>query len=115
MKIKLGTLRHLIREAAGEKLQNYQGFTVGQWYKEKNGGLRSVGQLISLTVNKASATEEYVMPMMRYGGHNSGRRFEFWAPDMVPATPEEVEQAQAAWKEESDYMARHIDTSREGT
>lgn len=114
MKITVGKLRQLIREARVQSLPEYQGFKVGEWYKDKDGGVSSVGKLTHLTVEKGPHGQ-YVMAMMSHGGHSSGRRFEFWSENKVPATPEDIKAAQTAWARESEWMSKHIDTSREGT
>ena len=113
MKIQLGKLRKIIREAAGEHdLTEYEGFEVGEWYTDSRG---NVSQLIRLRTQQSQTGESYVMARTQTSHSYVDQRFEFWAEDKRLATPEEVADAQAAWEQNREWMAKNIDTSREGT
>jgi hypothetical protein len=101
-----------------EKVTEHDGFKPGDWVMvHGRNGREHAGEVKGFTMVHAPGHEPFLMIDINFGGHSSSRRYDIWKTEDYsgPATAADVEEAKASWEAENAYMAKHIDTSREGT
>ena len=111
MKIRVGTLRRLIREAAGAAVQPGKYYILSD-VKWKSPG---VAKVTKVGPDPRHPGMVFVTFQERAGSVSTQRLEAFQERIQGEASPEEAQEAEAAWAGESAHMARSIDTSREGT
>lgn len=114
MKITVGKLRHLIKEAISPK-----NLEVGKWYvvEDEHRG-PSVVQLLKIKpYDSRDPDANFLMAVTGTGADDkTSQRLEFWADRVVrEATPEEIEAAKAGAEANNDWMRKNLNTGREGT
>lgn len=113
MKIRLGKLRQLIREAAGDG-----GVEAGKYYVVKGQAKwesEKIVKVLGIESSPRNPGMTFVEFKARPDSVSTMRRDVFEQDVVREATPEEVQQIEAAWGEENAYMSRTINTGREGT
>lgn len=111
MKITVGKLRRLIREAAQVQVEP------GMYYMLADVQWKTPGvvQVIKVGPDPRMPELDLVQYRERADSISSQVMSSFMNRVQREATPEEIEQAEAKWHGDEEHMARTIDTSREGT
>jgi hypothetical protein len=109
MKIRVGKLRGLIREAL-ESSETWGEFKAGDWVRLDDG---RVLELVGF--KPAYAGSDVIMAVCHTADGTTSRRADAMLSGAQKASPEEIQQAQAGRESERQWMAKSIDTSREGT
>lgn len=109
MKIRIRQLRSIIKEALDETGQG--DFKVGDWIKLASGG---VHELLGFEEQSYKGTP-YTLAKVRTVDGTRSQRSDVMFQGARLATPEEVEKAKTDTEAERSWMAKNIDTSREGT
>jgi hypothetical protein len=101
-----------------EKVEEHDGFKAGDWVMVKDHrGREHAGEIKGFTTVHAPGHEPFLLISVGFGSHSSERRYDVWKQEDYsgPATAADVEQAKEQWEAEHAHMAKHIDTSRQGT
>lgn len=110
MKIKVGQLRALIKEALMEAWGD-ENLDVGDWVKLADG---TVSEILKFE-EKEYKGQSYWLVTIRTVDGTRQQRADVMLQGAKRASPEEIQQTQSKWGSEREWMAKHIDTSREGT
>ncbi len=110
MKIKVGNLRALIREALAEAWGDAK-LDTGDWVKLADG---TVSEILKFE-EKEYKGQSYWLCTIRTVDGTRQQRADVMLKGATKASPEEIQQTQAKWGSEREWMAKNIDTSREGT
>lgn len=109
----MGDLKRIVREALGEQdMQELDGFRVGEFYKDKRG---NVSRLIRIYTRPARDGSPLTMAVTQFVDFTRQQRFDVWASEHQPATDAETKAQQERDEATMAYMAKNIDTSKEGT
>lgn len=111
MKIRLGELRRLISEAIDEVGQ----FKPGDWVvlQKQQSWDRNGGKAVQIL--KIEPHGNYDMCVIKTYDGTSSQRADIMLKGARMATPDEIQKSQADMSQEQEWMAKGIDTSREGT
>lgn len=112
MKIKLGTLRRYISEAMEGPSEQ---FKVGDWVvlQKKDSWDRHGGKAVEIA--RMEPRGNITMCVIKTADGTSSQRADIMLQGARMATPEEIQQSQGNLSKEREWMAKSIDTSREGT
>ena len=110
MKIKLGALRRLISET----LEVSQ-FKAGDWVvlQKQDSWDRHGGKAVEIV--RLEPHGDYEMCVIRTADGTSSQRSDIMLKGARLARPDEIQQSQGNLSKEREWMAKSIDTSREGT
>lgn len=111
MKIRLGELRRLISET----IASTQQFKAGDWVvlQKKDVRDRHAGKAVEIVRMEPHGT--YEMCVIRTADGTSSQRADIMLNGARMASPGEIQRAQSELSKEQAWMAKNIDTSREGT
>jgi len=104
-----------------EKLDAHDGLKKGDWVMVKPANSRNgkphAGEVQGFTWVHNKDREPYLMIRVGFGGHSSERRYDFWKDEdfVGMADGEDIQNAKDAWEQQRRWMAKNIDTSRQGT
>jgi hypothetical protein len=101
-----------------EKLDAHDGIKAGDWVMVKSHGAKpSAAEVTGFTMVHAKDREPYLTISTNHGGHTSQRRYDVWKDEdfLGPADEEDIANAKDRWASEEAWMAKNIDTSRQGT
>lgn len=109
MKIRVGKLRSLIREAL-DSSGSWGEFKAGDWVRFQDGSVREL-----VGFKSAYAGSDVIMAVAHTADGTTSQRADIMLAGAQKASPEEIQKAQTGRESERQWMAKNIDSSREGT
>ncbi len=116
MKITVGALRKILRETLDEAWGDDK-LDVGDWVVLQNDGGKFKGQAVEISKFEKldHKGQEIWLCTVKTADGTSSQRADIMLDGARRATPEEIQRAQDSLGKEREWMAKSIDTSREGT
>jgi hypothetical protein len=113
MKIKVGELRGLISEALDASQPG--NFKPGDWVvlQKQGPGDRRGGKAVEIV--RMEPHGHYSMCVIKTADGTSSQRADIMLQGARPATPEEIQKSQGDLDKEQAWMAKTIDSGRQGT